>query len=363
LGCFFFLPAIETGNGIFQEFDGLDARKWVIYDSGIRGHMIELTCAKCRHVLKVDNAFAGGVCRCSRCGAIQTVPVRRRSMAPVPASPADSTAGSSFAGLPSPAASGLDELADIISSSTLTGTGLAYNRVQSSIPVEVAPTPLPQRVPQAVVVVSASVGLVIIALLGVIIYLLLAVAPPAATELELVTEPAFCGVPIGGRSVIYVLDRGSATQEGFDYLKAACVRSIRTLGDRRRFQVIFWDNGTGPAAWPADSLTAATPPALEEARRELERAYPFGQSVAESALIRALDQKPDVIVLATGKGWDLQDDFVSMVMQLHKRSPRTQIHTFAIGSSGDSRALATIAERTGGNYQEFPISRLRAFSY
>jgi hypothetical protein len=38
--------------------------------------MIELTCTKCQTVLTLDDAFAGGVCRCKQCGAIQTVPSR-----------------------------------------------------------------------------------------------------------------------------------------------------------------------------------------------------------------------------------------------------------------------------------------------
>src|SRR3954453_18971224 len=37
-------------------------------------HMISLTCAQCKAVLSVDDAFAGGACRCQHCGTIQTVP-------------------------------------------------------------------------------------------------------------------------------------------------------------------------------------------------------------------------------------------------------------------------------------------------
>jgi hypothetical protein len=36
--------------------------------------MIRLTCTHCQEVLSVDDAFAGGVCRCRHCGTIQTVP-------------------------------------------------------------------------------------------------------------------------------------------------------------------------------------------------------------------------------------------------------------------------------------------------
>lgn len=36
--------------------------------------MISLTCTSCQRSLEIDDAFAGGVCRCQFCGTIQTVP-------------------------------------------------------------------------------------------------------------------------------------------------------------------------------------------------------------------------------------------------------------------------------------------------
>src|SRR5438874_1259713 len=36
--------------------------------------MIQLNCTNCKALLQIDDAFAGGVCRCRYCGTIQTVP-------------------------------------------------------------------------------------------------------------------------------------------------------------------------------------------------------------------------------------------------------------------------------------------------
>jgi hypothetical protein len=36
--------------------------------------MISLSCTSCKKLLEIDDAFAGGVCRCQYCGTIQTVP-------------------------------------------------------------------------------------------------------------------------------------------------------------------------------------------------------------------------------------------------------------------------------------------------
>ena len=41
--------------------------------------MISLSCTHCQRVLTIDEAFAGGVCRCQHCGTIQTVPVHLKN--------------------------------------------------------------------------------------------------------------------------------------------------------------------------------------------------------------------------------------------------------------------------------------------
>ena len=48
--------------------------------------MISLTCTSCKKVLEIDDAFAGGVCRCQFCGTIQTVPANLRKGAAAGAS-------------------------------------------------------------------------------------------------------------------------------------------------------------------------------------------------------------------------------------------------------------------------------------
>jgi hypothetical protein len=58
--------------------------------------MIRIACTHCKTVLTVDDAFAGGVCRCQHCGTIQVVPAHLKSSvapaaAPVAAAPVVST--------------------------------------------------------------------------------------------------------------------------------------------------------------------------------------------------------------------------------------------------------------------------------
>ena len=40
--------------------------------------MISITCTNCQTTLSIDDAFAGGVCRCQHCGTIQTVPSKKK---------------------------------------------------------------------------------------------------------------------------------------------------------------------------------------------------------------------------------------------------------------------------------------------
>src|SRR3712207_4087162 len=98
--------------------------------------MIQLTCTGCRATLEMDEAFAGGVCRCQHCGTIQTVPSHLKSTAaPSYAQPAASkslyqspaAAGNGAAGS-APDASGLDALADVVASSGLSSSGLSQRR-------------------------------------------------------------------------------------------------------------------------------------------------------------------------------------------------------------------------------------------
>src|SRR3954470_7343525 len=100
--------------------------------------MISLTCTKCKTTLEMDDAFAGGVCRCQHCGTIQTVPSRLKGTGR-PSSPnatgqkalyagAGNTSGGMNGGaLPS---SGLDDLATAVASSS----GLSNNLTGRSSP-------------------------------------------------------------------------------------------------------------------------------------------------------------------------------------------------------------------------------------
>jgi hypothetical protein len=98
--------------------------------------VISLTCTSCQKVLEIDDAFAGGVCRCQFCGTIQTVPARLKGNSkiagPVPGAKTLYQKKVRPSGAPS---SGLENLADqVVPSSGLTRGALKANRSPSPAP-------------------------------------------------------------------------------------------------------------------------------------------------------------------------------------------------------------------------------------
>jgi len=170
--------------------------------------------------------------------------------------------------------------------------------------------------------------------------------------------PSFVGLPLSGRSVVYVLDRGTGTRDAFSDLLEATFKSIETLGPDRQFQIQFWDNGTDPLAFPIASMVSATPANVQEARVKLQDAYAFGQSTYSQALKKGLDHAPDSLVVATGKAFELDDAFATAV----SRRAGVKVYILAINGSGGSNVLQTVAQKTGGAYVEMSTSELRSLN-
>src|SRR3954466_14063903 len=135
--------------------------------------MINLTCTNCTKILQIDDAFAGGVCRCKFCGRIQTVPAHKtRAAAPTAAVAAPKSAPppktlfkapahAPAAHAPPTSGTGLDELAQIVASSGLAGTGLRSPHLRTT-PV---PPPPATNLKLYVIIGGGILGLLIVVLL------------------------------------------------------------------------------------------------------------------------------------------------------------------------------------------------------
>ncbi len=328
--------------------------------------MIQLTCTNCKTVLNIDDAFAGGVCRCQHCGTIQTVPSHLKDG---PSSGAFAQA----AGMASTqkalyknkaradAGTGLDTLADVVTSSGLS-SGLTSQRLRQRPPASglAALTAAENRLK----LVLVGSGVLVAILLVVILFLLLpdgGKGPDQTGNPVAVQLPSFADIKLDVPEVIYVLDRGSGTQSVFGDLKNACYKSILSLGRDRKFQIIFWNNGSD-TSYPADnSLVSATPENIEACKQAFAEVYAFGHSEVRSALEKAVAANPHAIILATGKAWDLDDEFTKTVLQIRGNS-NVKIHTLSIGSAGGSSALQEIARKTGGQFREIPPANLHTLA-
>lgn len=336
--------------------------------------MITIICTNCQASLAIDDAFAGGVCRCQHCGTIQTVPAPQKTSRP--ASP-ESHSGKPpkqpgapkalYKGTAPPASgTGLDDLAEAVASSGLAGSGLASARTARSAPPETTEAE-PKRKKALPVILMAAAALVV--LVGVAIAILLShfgnrTSGPAGTANPTASaqSASFCGIPLTGGSVIFLLDRGNATGDLFDTLKATCYKSLAQLGDDRQFQVILWDPvpaDTGTIEFPRGSLRNATSGEIENLQRDFQDVSTIGSTSLAGPLAEAIGRHPRQIVIATGK-WDLDDADVSALRDAQAKGIR--IDAVQLGTTTPSPALQQTAAQTGGQFRAVTAGELREFS-
>src|SRR4051812_21913628 len=135
--------------------------------------MIVVNCSQCKARLEMDDAFAGGVCRCHYCGTIQAVPANARRLQAAPAVPAGGN------GAPrQPPAGGLDALADAVASSGLTRGALHSGPPPAPVipaqPVDYArPT---RKSPLLLILIALLVAVVLLLALGATLVMFRAVA-------------------------------------------------------------------------------------------------------------------------------------------------------------------------------------------
>jgi len=327
--------------------------------------MISIQCTNCRTLLEIDDAFAGGACRCQYCGTIQTVPSSLKKAAAGQRSgqkrdfldaaiPSDGDIPSPrtlYKGRTRETGSGLDELADVVAGSGLAAASQQPTRSRPmTSKARVVAAPPPARSTRLLAI--GIIGLV--AFIGVVLTICIILNKSAASSNAAnaingaPAQPMFCGVPITGQTVVYLLDRGSASREYFDDLKEATARSVQSLGPERRFQVLMWDNDTKPAGFPLGGPTPATPSSVSDCRRTLEGVDAYNQSSIDGPLAKAVSGNPDVIIIATAKVLD--DSFVDQVRHALGAHPIV-IDGFSLGIGSDSAALASLARLTGGQYR------------
>jgi hypothetical protein len=359
--------------------------------------MIQLNCTKCKSLLQIDDAFAGGVCRCRHCGTIQTVPKRLKNsngesatvaQAAVAASQAPVTAAQKKSTYEQGSGTGLDDLAGVVASS-----GLTSGRLRKAAKPAVKPKTAGSKDNRTRTIITVA-GIVIGLLVGIIIFMAVhgnsgggdtaqngpaptgnlgghdtsnanlnsgnpVITPPSNTNNA--RGPAFLGQPISEKSVAYVLDRGNASsdEKRLDLLKAALLNSINSLGPGRKFAVIFWQvDGAKAEAFPSEGLREATPENVNELRKFLDDVYSLGQTRAPPATEIAFRSGAEAIVLVPIKTF-IEDGTHTAIVQTRGNST-ARVYCFTLAQPDIGAAFKKVASDTNGSYRDVSLDELRA---
>jgi hypothetical protein len=359
--------------------------------------MIEINCTNCKSLLQIDDAFAGGVCRCRHCGTIQTVPKRLKNNSSNAGALNEAAVGSGAStmtkkpGLDQGSGTGLDDLAGIVASSGLSSSRLLRSKQK------VAAKPAAPRKDNRTPIIIASAGGLIVVLLGIIIFMAVhnggsgqnpaPVVPGgtnSATNSEIVKNdhvkpnpvvntvkpvvtpannrgPSFLGQPLNERSIVYVLDRGSASSEDhrLDALKAAVLKSLRSLGPDRQFAVIFWQiDGANIDAWPADGLRSATAQNIDELSKFFDDISSVGQTSAPASTEKAFKTGAEAVVLVPIKSFIEPGTHTAIVKS--RGDSKARVYCFTLAQPDIGESFKKVADDTNGAYRDVSLDELRA---
>lgn len=340
--------------------------------------MILLECTNCRQTLEVDDAFAGGVCRCRHCGTIQTVPADAPRIDPSLATgknaPAPVVGGSKSlyrreeqrAGH----SSGLDELADIIASSGTLSSGMhrsGRKGRRGSGDSQDRDSRRPDR--RLIIAVGLAAVLAVVAA-GLAVALFsggFGFGDDSPQTPNPSTQATFLDVPLG-QHVVFVVDPDRTSEGAFPLINELILQSLATLPPGATFQVIYWlrrDLESVPTALLSRTMRIVSPETIAETRKRMQVIITGGTAEVGPAAALAFENEPDTVVLITAKGPDLIPAFADDILQLRQNLAGSNgpiVHTFAVDDprDGANEPLATIARQTGGAFRGVTLDELRS---
>ncbi len=280
---------------------------------------IKVRCKNCRKKISIDEAFAGGVCRCPYCGALNM-------------------AGGS-------AATGGE--------SDRPGR-LARPDAPGAAEVEVAaearehiPTANPVRVQGIVAIVAIALLLLMSAAAGVWAY-------KHFQSNRIPDEPVnpFAGDGPGvvdvkiALPVVYVLDASSGTGDFFDSGLAVVRHSILTLSGDEKFQMLLVrEEGIGK---PGDDWLGGGKDGDKTVKAFVGGKIGRGATDLVAAVEQAIALKPKTIVLVAGKGPSADEEVVADLAG-KASAAGVVIHCVGLGDYPDvAEPMQALSEKTGG---------------
>lgn len=365
--------------------------------------MIQLECSNCKAVLAIDDAFAGGVCRCQQCGTIQTVPKAGQKESSAEPQKALFKRKARIESALSPYSDALDRAADEMDSSgsglsanALAGAGLRRgssspvgddvpgssqagrpSRSGSAAAVATAPAPKTAKATQAqgptpsksahVVLPTKRKGILLASLIGGGV-LLIAVAivifatsgaksdasqDESENTLAVAEQGMISGIPLRGETVVFVLDRSGVTQQAFGRMVNMSLKAAESLGSSRKFQLVVWNNHD-PLSCPASGPATASLAKLEEARRALTSTYAGSSALTEHLKTALGDGAQDIVILSAVDADEQLADEIDEAMS----GSKTRLHAVALGSDLNGDQLRAVAQRFGGQFRQVALDKI-----
>lgn len=175
------------------------------------------------------------------------------------------------------------------------------------------------------------------------------------------------GVSGSGSRFVYVFDRSdSMNGHGGRPLRAAkaeLIRSLNSLTEKQRFQIIFYNDKPKPfqlAGMPMQMISGEQSNVVQ-AERYVKSITAFGGTEHDAALKLALRMSPDVIFFLTdARVPSLSSKKLRLIHQRAEQSGTT-IHTIEFGPEAFAPAdgfLRDLAEQNNGQYQYVDIRNL-----
>jgi len=301
---------------------------------------IRIRCKDCRKKISIDEAFAGGMCRCPYCKALVYVDEASGTGAKDATTRPDAPSSR-------PAAPGQASKPVIHSAGPSANVSPDAEHVPMARPVKI----------QGIITIILLVLLVLMVGGGIAAAMFFLPpsrqngdVPPPPDQRPTINQitksgPGVVDIEIV-TPVIYLLDGGSGMRSAFDSARLVTMRSVETLGGQKYNVLVSTeaeDRLLSPDYLPGDKT------GIETLKTFLQSVLPMGASDIPRSLQTAMEKKPKTIILFTRKPVDN-----AMSLAEKAKAQGTVIHTIAIDSDSEViDSMKRLAGTSGGKARDF----------
>lgn len=293
---------------------------------------MKIRCSDCTKKISIDDAFAGGVCRCPYCSALVFVP--------------DDGAQAAAAGRPASPTARPQTPAEM--------EAVAKAHGQEHIPVA-----SPVKVQGIITMVL--IGLLLVMFIGAAVLYMVYRGPgirkPSQQDESTInpfvisqeTGPAVAGNIRLQAPVVYLADAGGGMTEIYDYVNYMFQKSIPTLGDGQAAVMLAREKGPKTLV----DMKPAKEIKIEDMDTEWSSTPAEGSSDVPVAFEAAVNLKPRTIVLVTYKDIQAVDELIGRA-----KMNGIMVHTILV--TRDEPSVRKLAKETGGTSRFYSRRDLNA---